>query len=182
LFFINPRDEYLQLGFIIFGNYYFKVMRIISFISLVITMSFLFIACNSTAVDSEKNADTEENITPEKSNAEDKTTNNEQKPSGDNRLRIEKDLNGHQTVLILNAPMVASKGFTDFYLKVGELPHKDITVSSITKQGLVSKNKEEFYFSVKPTEGSTEIDLNIIIAEKGKERYEIGKLNLPINN
>jgi len=103
-------------------------------------MSFLFIACNSTAVDSEKNADTEENITPEKSNAGDKKTNNEQKPSGDNRLRIEKDLNGHQTVLILNAPMVASKG------------------------------------------GSTEIDLNIIIAEKGKERYEIGKLNLPINN
>jgi len=156
-------------------------MKRLKFSLILLVIVGMTYSCNSaTNASGSESSNGEPSSASNQESKENSSNSTETNGAKSKRLRIEEDLKGHKTLLILNSAVIAKKGMSDFYLKVGDLPHKDITVSSVTRQGLVSKNKEDFYFGVKPTEGSTEIDLNIIITEKSGERLNIGTLTLPI--
>ncbi len=97
-----------------------------------------------------------------------------------NQFKSETVMNGMNVKLIMNSAAVPIGAYTDFYLKIEGVEPLDVTVASKTNQGIVSKNKEPYYFGVKGMRNAKEIELMINVADEEGNRTQIGSIMVPV--
>jgi hypothetical protein len=98
----------------------------------------------------------------------------------DTRFKVDTIISGMNVKLILNRTDVPVDAYSDFYLKVDDKDPQTVSISTDVSQGIVSQNKEPYYYGIKAKQGVSDIKLMLYYKDDKGERIKIGDLVVPV--
>ncbi|MFT7545154.1 MAG: hypothetical protein ACI8YO_001940, partial [Gammaproteobacteria bacterium] len=91
----------------------------------------------------------------------------------DTRFKVDTIISGMNVKLILNRTDVPVDAYSDFYLKVDDKDPQTVSISTGVSQGIVSQNKEPYYYGIKAKQGVSDIKLMLYYKDDKGERIKI---------